>query len=287
LALMVNFLTHLAQQHQFCPPSHHQGPPFSAFSLFANVFLIQYELQQPSVIVVFWTLCYEVVFYAIVGVFLFVARQVSRRPASPTLIHFIFLTGISVTTWGSLIWLIVSSGTCPFPLDRWYQFGLGAMFFLVVATDSIPARQRRSSFFCARSQIFIMGGLILFLASLHPFAPTLGQPCLRLEALTCVIFAGVLGLLYPYDVWLASNRLIQPLLWLGIFSYSLYLIHVPVLPFVDAGLRRWGIDREWYWVTFFVQIAMAILVGRLFYLMAERHFISSRQKLRVEIELRH
>jgi hypothetical protein len=58
-----------------------------------------------------------------------------------------------------------------------------------------------------------------------------------------------------------------------------------VMNFVDTGGRRLGFDHEWYWVTYLTEIAAAIVVGWLFYLSIERHFISSRQKRRAELEL--
>ena len=55
--------------------------------------------------------------------------------------------------------------------------------------------------------------------------------------------------------------------------------------FADACGRRLGFDHERYWVTYFAEIGVAIVAGWLFYLVVERHFISPRQKQRVEEEL--
>ena len=71
---------------------------------------------------------------------------------------------------------------------------------------------------------------------------------------------------------------------LGGISYSLYLVHLPVVPFVDGALRRMGFTGDWYLVTYGAQIAVAILAGWAFFQVVERRFISGRQVRRLAIE---
>jgi peptidoglycan/LPS O-acetylase OafA/YrhL len=41
----------------------------------------------------------------------------------------------------------------------------------------------------------------------------------------CAAFAGVLIVLRPWDDFLSRSPVLQPCIWLGTISYSLYLIH--------------------------------------------------------------
>jgi peptidoglycan/LPS O-acetylase OafA/YrhL len=76
----------------------------------------------------------------------------------------------------------------------------------------------------------------------------------------------------------------RPLLWLGACSYSLYLVHPMMLPYVDILTRRAGLDGDRYWMSFWIQFAVAIVAGRVFYRLTEVHFVSQRQKRRLREE---
>jgi peptidoglycan/LPS O-acetylase OafA/YrhL len=281
LAVSLTFLIGLAQSHHLLPRVNHaldlsllREPKF----WLANLLLIQSECNQPAVLLVAWSLCYEIVFYALLGVLLVLARIFPRRSPGAMVVT-VFQIGIAGLTFSSLAWLIVSPGTCPFPLDRWYQFGLGALLFLVFA------EKPGSPAWGARGQLVGAGILLLLFAILHADHFAFGQPSTRQQAATCLIFVAILWALRPFDASFAHRPVLRPLMWLGTISYSVYLIHPVVIAYPDAGGRRLGFDHEWYWVTYLVEIAVSIVAGWLFFLLVERHFISSRQKQRIESEL--
>ena len=97
-------------------------------------------------------------------------------------------------------------------------------------------------------------------------------------------FAALLILLRKHDEKLTSLKLLRPLMWVGAFSYSLYLIHPVVVPYADILSRRAGLNGQLYWIAFWVQMAVAVVSGRVFYLLIERHFISKRQVRRLDAE---
>jgi peptidoglycan/LPS O-acetylase OafA/YrhL len=249
---------------------------------------MQTQLGQPTLILVAWSLTYEIVFYALIGVLLVLAIACARRPSGATGIA-VLQFGIAGLTFISLAWLLVSANTCPFPLDRWYQFGLGALLFWV-----FTAKTGRSAWI-ARGQLVLAGILTLFFAFRYDLSDAgsgglvtrfvIGHPSTRFQAVTCLIFVAILWALRPLDARLAHHRVLRPLMWLGTISYSIYLAHSLVMGFPDAIGRRLGFDHERYWVTYLAEIAVAIVAGWLFYLVIERHFISSRQKQRVKVEL--
>jgi exopolysaccharide production protein ExoZ len=269
-------------RHWIAPLHHSRSLPHSLEYWFANLFFLQVELRQGCLISVFWTLSYEVVFYALIGLFLFMANRGAGKSVAQG-IDLLF-AGITFTTLLSLLWLLASPETCPFPLNLWYQFGLGALLFQVEATCASSAPEKKAAWLWVRAQAGLIIVLTLFYAALHFQGGVIGFPPPGVEALGGTIFLGILWVLRPFDSHLAGQFLLRPWLWLGTFSYSLYLTHMLVVPFVDAGLRHTGLDQDRYWIVYLVEIAAALVTGRLFYLGVERHFISNRQKRRMAEE---
>ena len=282
LAIAVGFLINFAQSHHLLPPSNHSSGTHLAGGTpqfwLTNLLLVQMELGQTSFVMVAWSLCYEVVFYLLLGIMLIIAKAVSRNSTGARGVA-VFQIGVSGLTAISLAWMLASPATCPFPLDRWYQFGLGALLFLVPAANpNVPA-------WSARIQL-LLAAFFTLLLSLHPGIKDLSfRPGSQLQAATAVVFIALLCILRPLDARVAHHPVLRPLMWLGSFSYSLYLVHVTFIDFAEAGGRRLGFDQDWYRVTYFLQIGLSLLVGWCFYRLVERHFISTRQKKRVEEEL--
>jgi exopolysaccharide production protein ExoZ len=275
LTLAMGQALSLAQKIHILPPIHHQGGGATWTFWFTNVFLVHYELDQPTLMLISWSLCYEIVFYMILGFLLLIAARCIKAGSTAKGLQ-IFQTGIFALTLISQLWLLIDARSCPFPLDRWYQFGLGSLLFLMYAAEPGPLLRN------ARIQIGIAAALTVLLIF---GTPPPREPDAHMQAITCLLFLGALCLLRPIDEHVAHNRVLRPMMWLGTISYSLYLVHPIFLAFPDVGGRRLGFDHGWYPVTFFLQLGVAIFAGWLFFLFVERHFISARQKKRVEVEL--
>lgn len=276
LGAAITFLLAIAQNAHLVPVIHHQQIyPATASFWFANLFLVQNEMKQPFLNIVFWSLCYEIVFYLIVGLFLVVAQHLRSIK--------VLCSGIGITTIASLLWLLVSPTTCPFPIDRWYQFGVGGILFFALEVRA-PAflgfndRIQKT----ALNFTFAVVPLILLFAILRKTGgEDIGHPSSRAQAIFCISCLALLSLLRRFDGKLGKSSILRPLFWLGSFSYSLYLIHPIVLGFVDFPLRHFGATGDLYFITFGIEILVAIICGRLYFLVVERHFISSRQKHRL------
>jgi len=233
LALVGGFLIGIAQSHHLSPPWHYHllDSRASHQMLFwlTNLFLVQVEFGQPRLLLVAWSLCYEIVFYLIIGLLLAFAKVYARYFPNTTGMP-VFEVGIGGLTYISLVWLILSQETCPFPLYLWYEFGLGALLFLVFAA--------RTSFstWKARGQLVLAGILTFVFAIMHESSTVNGgflhplvveEPSICMQAATGLIFVGLLWSLRPFDAYLARHVVTRPLIWLGTISYSIYLVVCP------------------------------------------------------------
>ncbi len=276
-----------AQAHHIIAHIHHPYE-FDGGARFwiANALLVQTEVHEPFINFVSWSLCYEIIFYVIVGGMLGVSRIVTQgRAAEKSLLW--LATAIGSLTIGSLIWLVIAPQTCPFPMDRWYQFGAGALLFLTIELTSDRfvgySRFLRNM---AVGQLWMTAVLIgLFAALRDTDVGSIYEPSSRLQAILLIVFAIAIWILRPLDVRVSAVAAMRPLFWIGSFSYGLYLVHTIILGFVDFPLRRLGLTGNLYLVTYLIQIGAALALGRFFFWAIERHFISSRQKERISGEL--
>ena len=282
LLVSINFLSsrHLLPDVRSARASLPTGATF----WLANLTLMQAVVGQASFLFIAWSLCFEVAFYGIIACLL--QAGVWWKEGNPQHRLTLLAVGIGALTSGSLVWLCLSPATCPFPFQLWYQFGFGSLLFLLFASDAGQLARNVQSFgtVVRLSLCAALALAILFAVLVSETTPTLGTPSQRTQAIATITFCVILYFLRRHDTRLLSNKLSACLARLGAISYSLYLIHVPVLPFVDAGLRRLGFVGAWYVVSYFAQIGVAVAAGRLFFQWIERRFISGRQIRRMATE---
>jgi len=126
----------LTLQHWHILPNYPGVPPkslpFKDISFWlTNLTLTHIPAREPGLLIVSWSLCYEAVFYLIIGAFLLLSKMVS--PSNPLRRSRVLTCAHVATTLMSLTWLLVSPETCPFPFDLWYQFGFGALLFAIIS----------------------------------------------------------------------------------------------------------------------------------------------------------
>ena len=275
-----------AGSHHLIAPVHH--PPVlgnDARYWIGNLFLLQFELHAQPMNVVFWSLCYEIAFYAVVGVWLWAAKWIASRRGLPTG-RLLLVLGISLTTYLSLFSLILRGGAI-FPFDLWHQFSLGGLFFFFIEfnPETITGYSNRLRWILNGSLALAVGLTVVHIYALRPDVDAdISSPLSQASSITALLFLLLLLGLRRVDSLLASSPWMRPMLWLGACSYSLYLIHPVVVPFADILCRKAGLDGDRYWIAFWVQFTTAIVCGRIFYLGIERHFISSGQKKRFREE---
>lgn len=265
--LIIALITVLAAKlaaHHLLPPSHHLVPVVgrSWKFYFASLTLSQVPLHIEPVNVVYWSLCYEIMFYGIIGLALPLIKWRSRNT---------FFLCLNVVIVGSLIWLILSQATCPFPLNLWFQFGLGAMVYQIIAAP----RERANKIFLAVTLVLS----IVF--AIHYIGPhNINRPSSRTETLFCAAFALVALWMWRFDDVVMRSRLVKALAWVGSISYSLYLTHMILRPILVRIGERLHFTGGRYWLSFLLQIAMDIGFAYIFHLAIEKRFMSSQAKAR-------
>lgn len=95
-------------------------------------------------------------------------------------------------------------------------------------------------------------------------------------AIVALLMAGVVRPTAPWTRWIGA----KPLLWLGSFSYSLYLMHHPVLQVLFVSRPEWAstVTRQIGFLAACLPIILAVCYG--FYLVFEKPFISRGKQKR-------
>ena len=239
----------------------HRGPRYYLGALT----LTQPLLHVDYILPVFWSLCYEAAFYLIVAALLLLAHRIGQAPR--------LLDALGLVTVGALLWLNLTGRACPFPWDRWPQFGLGVLVYQVLAQP-----ERRSP----RIVFLVCAALLIAWAARQGCDASQGlEPVLtsvEAQSLFCLPFAALLVLLFRWDGVLARRPPIRLLAWVGLFSYSLYLSHYIALRVVVQGTAHLPLLASHPLLLFLVKAAVCIGGGWLFFQICERPFLSSRQR---------
>jgi peptidoglycan/LPS O-acetylase OafA/YrhL len=181
------------------------------------------------------------------------------------------ITVLNVLSIISITWLLVSRETCPFPLNRWYQFGLGIALFTLVNRGMV--RAVGGELFSATAVIVLVLAYGFVVA---PAIPVYAGYTERTLVLCIVAFVCSILVLARHEHNLCGNSLFSIFQKLGRMSYSLYLFHMIPMPFMDAGLRRMGLSGELYIFNYMLQIAVALLSGWLFFRLVESRCLNAK-----------
>lgn len=209
----------------------------------AAIFAAEHWLALPGYLLVAWTLSFEIGFYLLAALCLAVALQTKRPWAG-----------------GALAVVFCAAGLTPAIASRlpllslWPHFALGSLVWLLLRQPSVTRR-------------LLWGALLL--GALAVFARTMpdnhGRPLLFVTG--C---AGLLLVLRPFDARLAAAPALRWVAWAGTISYSLYLIHAPVVgKFRNALARRWPPGEPGaLWIPL-AACALAVAISWVFYHLVE------------------
>ena len=239
----------------------------------SNLTLLQLPAGHDSFLFVSWSLCFEIAFYMLAAVLWAVCSQFGRKFASPT----VLVTALNACSLLSVVWATATPNKCPFPLDRWYHFGLGIAMFVLINRHHLKLGR-----FLQGQSILVIAAVVAHASLASSMIPVERFYSDRTLALCVLGFVAFVILLSRYDKRLSSHWMMTPFIKLGKISYSLYLIHMLPVPIVDAVLRRAGLEGQLYIVNVAAQTVASLVAGALFYHFVERRFIASKKPRSVE-----
>lgn len=227
--------------------------------LLAHVVYLQNILGYGNIVVVYWSLCFEVQMYLLYILLIFLEKRVSAGRGRRTVV----LARVAIWYPALLVsilvryevWPLQTPGWC---LPFWYLFFLGAQMRWV--------HQRTIGWREAGPGLILVGAL--------------GIPAEPAESLA--IAAGLATVIWhrPLDV---VGRF-RPLLFLGILSYSLYLIH-PIVGgrFVEVLRRLAGgeFTAAGSVLVFLGGIAVSIVAAWLMFLTVEKPTMALSRRVRM------
>jgi len=231
--------------------------------------LTQRFTHQMLVVPAFWSLCYEIVFYAIVFIPLFIISRFKLRLVLANALH--------VVTICCLICSLVFPLDTPYPFDLWPQFGLGILVYDLLSRP----KSKAPKYWCAC--IFGLFAANIIVIHTMSFAPT--HLTTSVVSTFSVAFAVVLLALYPHDTKIVNFPPIRTLTKIGAFSYSLYLTHENWRMIVGVIWHKLGGGNGAYFLGSLIYIAASIAFAYVFFLACEKPFLSKGRSSVVKNEL--
>jgi peptidoglycan/LPS O-acetylase OafA/YrhL len=150
---------------------------------------------------------------------------------------------------------------------RCFEFALGMSAAAVVARTQ--GRHVRAAVWCAGLLLVPALCFVLFISRFGPFCDTVWG----------LVFASAVILLsrLPEAHFTVPGPL-RAMVWVGTISYSVYLIHQPLLVLLSPEQFGWHFNGRLSLVGFgLVRVAILVLMGFGFYLLLERPFILQRR----------
>jgi peptidoglycan/LPS O-acetylase OafA/YrhL len=214
--------------------------PASPLSWFGDLTLLHFALGTPVFLLVSWTLFCEMGFYGAAGLALGLFRLGVR--------HSLLLpTGALFCFWS----LFNLHHRAFLPLELWPEFYAGVIAWWA-------ARGQRSRAFWASLTLFVVSCLLT--------PGRLGDLGIITSSITAVVL-----------FFFAQNPVVSPpsllirCAYFGAMSYSIYLIHVPILsPLINLSARLLPTNSKRFVAAWALSVAVTFLAGWLFYRFIEK-----------------
>ena len=268
LSLFVNFLVHKIGGH----------PLISLQGVFVNLFLLQDWFPKFNVLGPLWSVALEWKIYFLFPMFVWIWR----RFGVVLMLFVAAMIGYSATLTFHLMQPTVAMGnTCP-----WYvllfALGMSAGIAAVNSTQIVPNVKLRwvlpVSVICAayvlvKWPITTVGEWELYVPHLPVIDPIVG-----------VSAAAILLFLYRNqnndNVRILQLPSWKPLVFIGTFAYSIYLVHLPILWIAVGGLHKISALKSSVPITalvsFFIVIPLIVAFAYVFYFVCERPFLNKK-----------
>jgi peptidoglycan/LPS O-acetylase OafA/YrhL len=234
--------------------------PQSLDSLLLNTTLLQPLFVSGYLLGVTWTLAYEVAFYFISAIGI-VLTAIHLGPSWA-------VVGGTVLAFAGLL-----LHDAFFPLDLWPEFFSGMLVFC-----ALYSTERNK-----RVQACICGALLLILVAVGvAVVPSAKWLWFVVASSTSLL----LLLLFPFDVRFSALRWVKPLASVGVFSYTLYLVHFSIVnKIMNVSKRFVATDSAWLVPILFLAVAIAIAFAYVFYRIIEVPCEIFRKNIRKKFRL--
>lgn len=250
ISIFINFLAALVKYEPLF-----SDLPKSFFQLLGNILLIEPYVGVDSLLLVSWTLVYEMAFYTVGAVGLGLYQLGLRKQLLFAAAMAFAVVGCTGNNGGILMFT-----------NFWGEFLAGSCVYLYAREQSVNRRA-----LCLL--------IVLLLACLK--LPILLQDSFEFATMIAYGFAVTLCLIYPFDDYVSKAPPFYWLRWLGRFSFSLYLTHV------FLGLKLVNLSSRWVpndsIIVLPVQImayVACVLGAYVFYILVENRFEDWRISLR-------
>jgi peptidoglycan/LPS O-acetylase OafA/YrhL len=234
---------------------------------FSNLTLTAIFFGEPLLLVICWTLCYEVCFYALVALWIPFQKRLGGERG--------ILNALHVLTFSIMCILIFAPAYKRFPFDLWPQFGLGVLVYDVLRHPQQVRPKIWLTVLCTQFIAFIVWRNYSIGAWPNPS---------RLTFLVCLVFAVQMLVVHRWDETFSALRPVRWMSAIGLFSYSLYLTHVLSLGVIHQGVKLLHLSEHSHLLQFALGVGLSVLIARVFFEYFERPFMSSgiRQKKQAE-----
>lgn len=218
--------------------------PKSMDSLLLNTTLLQPLFGNSYLLGVTWSLAYEVAFYVV-------------SAAGMLLIALGIGSVWAVAGGAALAFVGLLLPDAFFPLNLWPEFFSGMLVFCAAYSAERKNKVRARTCAALLLTLIVTGVAVL-------------PPPQRLWFVVAASTAVLLLVLFPFDERLSSSRWLTPLATVGVFSYTLYLVHFSIVNKIMNFSKRFiATDSAWLVPLWFFAIVVAVAFSYVFYRMLE------------------
>ena len=230
--------------------------------VFLNFIYLQNILHIEEIVGVAWTLCIEFQFYMIFVLMLVLGKLISRRriEGRSHLEPLCMVFGLGCV---SLVWIHFVNNNVWF-IQYWHYFALGTLCWAAV---HYPQFQRLFYWFLG------LTALSMVFMPLSPLMPHLAKGDANVSAPAMLISLLLSSFIYIVGLRgrLATMWNWRPLQYIASISYSLYLVHIPVVWIVLRGGYKLTHNNAYFAVMWFAIAGLACVgVAHVFFLLFER-----------------
>jgi peptidoglycan/LPS O-acetylase OafA/YrhL len=239
--------------------------PFTWPMLAVNLTMLEYIFDVDPIIGLYWTLAVEFVFYACCAL-LVAMHSIENYRRIGLLVVLLIATHVTIVaaSWGR-------AGGFHYIFSEWF-INLAVMFWGTLY------RANSEGAGLERPMRILMGSVAFFIVVVYPLA---------FRFLIGVPLSFTIGYSIGVLLFIVGTRFLRirfaPLAWLGLISYSIYLLHPVVLAVVLRGLMALPRDswwRTWHLGAYVALVAIiASMVAAVVYYRIEKPFIALGRRL--------